>query len=238
MSTQLYGFGAETASKNLRVKSMRLTSINKEHLSDTDIQEIVYNNITDDLKCTTYGLVFGNSLLIKERVATAVLAYRTGRIKKVIFTGGVGGVSNQNNETISEALRMKLLAVKTGIKEEDILIEEDSNNTFENVSNSLKLLPKNLHELAIITSEFHLKRCLGIFKKDYPQIAITTISSHDGFSDSTNWFLSDLSWNSGRSLATYEAKLLIKYAKEGKIFDFDIPNLNIEYYQKQKNRDE
>ena len=48
------------------------------------------------------------------------------------------------------------------------------------------------------------------------------IVAKDGFSDSENWFLSDNSWNSGRSLATYEAHLLIKYAKEGKIQDLII----------------
>ncbi len=38
----------------------------------------------------------------------------------------------------------------------------------------------------------------------------------------TNWFLSDNSWNSGRSLATYEAHLLVKYAKENKIADLEV----------------
>lgn len=204
---------------------MLLTDINKEELTDNDIQNIVYQGIKDSNKNTTYGLVFGNSMLIKERVRTAVEAYQKGRIKKVIFTGGVGGVSNQNHLTTSEASQMKKLALASGLPEEDIILEEDSNNTFENISNSLKLLPKSLNSLAIITSEFHLKRCLGILKKDYLHLDIITIPSKDGFSDSDNWHLSDLTWNSGRSLATYEAKLLIKYAKEGKIYNFEIPNL-------------
>lgn len=44
----------------------------------------------------------------------------------------------------------------------------------------------------------------------------------DGYSDRENWFLPDTSDNSGRSLATYEANLLIRYAKEEKIEDLDI----------------
>lgn len=213
---------------------MRLTDINKEDLTDNDIQNIVYQGIEDSNKNTIYGLVFGNSMLIEERVKTAVEAYQNGRIKKVIFTGGVGGISNQNQVTISEASQMKRLAITAGIKEEDIIIEEESNNTFENISNSLKLLPKSLNSLVIITSEFHLKRCLGIFKKDYPQLDIITIPSRDGFSDSDNWYLSDSSWNSGRSLATYEANLLIKYAKDGKIYDYDIANFEKDILPKVK----
>lgn len=86
---------------------MRLTNINKENLTDNDIQNIVYQGIKDSNKNTTYCLVFGNSMLIEERVRTAVDAYRKGRIKKVIFTGGVGGVSNQNQTPTSEASQMK-----------------------------------------------------------------------------------------------------------------------------------
>lgn len=213
---------------------MRLTDINKESLTDNDIQNIVYQGIIDSKKNTIYGLVFGNSMLIEERVKTTVDAYQKGRIKKVLFTGGVGGVSNQKQNPTSEASRMKKLAIKNGIKEEDIIIEEESNNTFENIFNSLKLLPKSLDSLAIITSEFHLKRCLGILKKDYPHLDIITIPSKDGFSDSDNWYLSDLTWNSGRSLATYEANLLIKYAKEKKIYDFDIPNFEKDNLSKSK----
>lgn len=58
------------------------------------------------------------------------------------------------------------------------------------------------------------------------------IPSKDGFSDSDNWFLSDNSWNSGRSLATYEANLLIKYAKEEKIENLDIINFNTKKFNK------
>ena len=118
---------------------------------------------------------------------------------------------------------MKNLAIKLGVDESDILVEDTSNNSFENVDNSLKLIAsENIHSIALITSEFHMKRCMAIIKKKYPKLEMIPILSQDGFSDHDNWFLSDNSWNSGRSLATYEANLLVKYAKEGKIADVDI----------------
>lgn len=205
---------------------MKLSEINKETFSDEDIQKLVYGDIFDNGESCVYGLVFGNSMLIKERVSTAAEAYKNHRIQKVIFSGGSNGVSNQNNDTIPEAIKMKELALKLGIKEEDILIDDKSNNSFENVDNSFSLIKaEQILKIAIITSEFHLKRCMAIIKKKYPNIHIICLPSRDGFSDSDTWFLSDNTWNSGRSLATYEAKLLVKYAKEGKILDFDIPNL-------------
>ncbi len=120
---------------------------------------------------------------------------------------------------------MKNLAIKLGVKEEDILVEANSNNTFENVENVFKMLPKNIKSIAIITSEFHLKRCMAIIKQRFPSIETILIAASDGFSDFDNWFLSDSSWNFGRSLATYEAELLVKYAKNNQIYDLTIPDL-------------
>lgn len=53
------------------------------------------------------------------------------------------------------------------------------------------------------------------------------ISSGDGVLDRNNWFLSDNYCNSGRSLATYKVHLLVKYAKENKMFDLEINTDNI-----------
>lgn len=202
---------------------MKLSEINKSKLTDDDIQKIVYENIEDNGKCTIYGLVFGNSMLINERVNTAVDAYKNHRIKKIIFSGGNNGISNQENDVIPEAIKMKNLAIKLGVNEQDILVDDTSCNSFENVENSFNLISnETFSSIAVITSEFHLKRCMAIIKQKFPNMEVILIPSKDGFSDSNNWFLSDDTWNSGRSLATYEANLLIRYAKEKKIADIDI----------------
>ena len=202
---------------------MKLSEINKNKLTDNDIQRIVYENIEDNGKCTIYGLVFGNSMLINERVNTAVDAYKNHRIKKIIFSGGNNGISNQENDVIPEAIKMKNLAIKLGVNEQDILVDDTSCNSFENVENSFNLISnETISSIAVITSEFHLKRCMAIIKQKFPNMEVILIPSKDGFSDSNNWFLSDDTWNSGRSLATYEANLLIRYAKEKKIADIDI----------------
>lgn len=204
------------------MNGIKLSQVNDENLTDEQIENIVYSNIEDDGLSSEYAFVFGNSMLIKERVNTSVDAYRSGRVKKIIYMGGSNGISNQDNSTIPEAIKMKELALSLEVKEDDILIDDTSNNTFENIENAMKLLPRDVNHISIITSEFHLKRCYAILKKNYPNISVTMISSKDGFSDRDNWFLSDNSWNSGRSLATYEAHLLVKYAKENKIYDLEI----------------
>lgn len=210
---------------------MKLSKINDQNLNDKDSATIVYSNIKDNGKASKYGLVFGNSMLIKERVAKAVELYNNKRIQKVIFMGGTNGVSNQNNSIIPEADKMKELAIEAGIDKNDIILDNTSNNTFENINNAMILLKNEIDtikNITVITSEFHLKRCYAILKKNYPNINITLVAAKDGCSDSDNWFLSDNSWNSGRSLATYEAHLLIKYARENKIEDLEIQLSNQE----------
>ncbi len=209
---------------------MRLTLIDDSNLSDNDIDKIVYDGVEDDLKSSKYALVFGNSMLIKERVGTAVNLYNEGRINKMIFMGGVNGVSNQDNSTEAEAVKMRTLAIELGVSEDDILIDDKSNNSFENVDNALGIIGEEIERLdniIVVTSEFHLKRCLGILNLKCPSLGVTLVGSKDGFSDRDNWFLSEAVWNSGRSLATYEAHLLVKYAKEGKIADLEVESYGL-----------
>lgn len=92
----------------------------------------------------------------------------------------------------------------------------------------MKLLPSDVNHISIMTSEFYLKRLYVIIKKDHPNIKVIMILSKDGFSDRDNWFLSDNLWNFGRGLANYEARLLVKYAKENKICDLEVINSNNE----------
>lgn len=117
---------------------IKLSQIDDENLTDEQIDNIVYSDIENDGLSSEYGFVFGNSMLINERVNTSVDAYKKDRVKKLIFMGGVNGVSNQDNSTISEAKKMKELAISLGVNEEDILIDDTSNNTFENIENAIK----------------------------------------------------------------------------------------------------
>lgn len=72
---------------------------------------------------------------------------------------------------------------------------------------------------------------MSIIKKNFSNIDVIMIPSKDGFLDSDNWVLSDNSWNSDRSLATYEDNLLIKYAKENIIKDINV----VDFDKKERN---
>ena len=192
---------------------------------DSTITNVVFSDVSDDLKNNKWCIVFGNSLQVDERVRTVIEKYMEGRFERIVLCGGTAGISNSNNNTESEASRYKKKLLEAGIPESCIYLEEQSQNTFENIDNAMKIigaLDGKVSSLSIITSEYHLKRCILAFAKKYPQISVTAIPACDGYSDRNNWFNSPNEWNTGRCMVTWERNLLTRYAKEGKITDSEI----------------
>ncbi len=89
---------------------------------------------------------------ILRRVAAAADLYRTGRLKKVFLTGGRGeGMAE------SEASVMQRIAVVQGIRLEDIVIEQESHSTVENLRHSLPLM-EDCMSIVGISDRYHLAR--------------------------------------------------------------------------------
>ena len=192
---------------------------------DSLITDVVFSGISDDLKNNKWCVVFGNSVQVDERVKTVIEKYNEGRFEKIILCGGTGGISNSANNSESEANRYKKKLLAAGIPESCIYLDEQSQNTFENITNAMNIIISEdgiIDSLSIITSEYHLKRCYLAFAKMYPHINITMIPAYDGYSDKDNWFNSTNEWDTGRCMVTWERNLLTKYAKDDKIADCDI----------------
>lgn len=103
----------------------------------------------------------------KYRIEQAIKLYKEGRVEKLILTGGKGGISNKNNEDVPEAELMKASLVKNGISPQHLILDNSSNSTIENGINVAKILNnlhENIQEVILISSEFHLKRCMAIMK--------------------------------------------------------------------------
>ena len=192
---------------------------------DSLITDVVFSGSSDNLNNNKWCIVFGNSVQVDERVKTVIQKYKEGRFEKIILCGGTGGISNSTNNKESEASRYKKKIVAAGIPESCIYLEEQSQNTFENINNAMKIIFREdviIDSLSIITSEYHLKRCYLAFAKMYPHISITLFPASVGYSDNYNWFNSSNEWDTGRCMVTWERNLLTKYAKDDKIADCDI----------------
>jgi uncharacterized SAM-binding protein YcdF (DUF218 family) len=74
----------------------------------------------------------------------------------LVFTGK--GWAHQ-----SEASAMKELAMKLGVKETEIILEEESSNTFEHTTYLKKIV--NDQPFILVTSAIHMPRSMGLFLK-------------------------------------------------------------------------
>lgn len=98
------------------------------------------------------------SPVFRERINHAVDLYRAGRVRKIIFTGA----ADSRNEP-SESLAAKGYAINAGVPERDILIEEKSRTTEENLRYALALSREHgLKTLLVVSDPLHMKRAMMI----------------------------------------------------------------------------
>lgn len=111
-------------------------------------------------KFCEYVLVLGARILdentpckvLENRLISAIIYLQKFENSKVIVSGGTG-----IDEPISEGYVMKKYLINHGIDKHRIFVEDLSTNTFENLKNTKQIL-KDLDEILIITSKYHLFR--------------------------------------------------------------------------------
>ena len=96
------------------------------------------------------------SPVYRERVNHGITLYKEGYVEKLIVTGGMG---NGNYE--SDAKTAKQYAISQGIPEADILTEETSTITQENLENAKVIMEDNGYVTAILVSDpLHMRRSM------------------------------------------------------------------------------
>lgn len=94
---------------------------------------------------------------------------------KLILSGGMGP-----GEDIPEGVAMATYAKDKGVSDERIIVEDKSKNTYENLLFSSKLIDKDNHKLALVTTSYHVFRALVFAKK----LNIPCI----GYGSKTKWY--------------------------------------------------
>jgi uncharacterized SAM-binding protein YcdF (DUF218 family) len=99
-----------------------------------------------------------------DRLMQTIDLYNSGKIEKIIITGGSGRLGFQNYKE-AEVIRELLDGIQ--LPAEDILTEGNSRNTYENAVYTAELIKQ--HNLGgpflLITSAFHMRRSLAVFEK-------------------------------------------------------------------------
>lgn len=126
-------------------------------------------------KQSDYVIVLGAGLwqgvypteTLRNRLGSAIDYYNSHKeTEKIVVSGGQG-----EDEEISEAEAMKSYLVERGIPEEDIILEDKSRNTTQNLKYSREKIEecsgKSIEELniTIVTTEFHALRSNFLAKR-------------------------------------------------------------------------
>jgi len=99
-----------------------------------------------------------------DRLMQTIALYKSGKIRKILLTGGSGHVFLQHQKE-SDIIRVVLN--QAGVPDEDILVENQSRNTYENAAFTAKLIrEENINgKFLVITSASHMRRTIACFKK-------------------------------------------------------------------------
>lgn len=101
-----------------------------------------------------------------DRIMHTVQLYKLGKFPLIVVSGGTGKLMGEEGPTEAENIKKVLLI--SGVPENDILLEEESRNTYENALNTARILKeKNIptNDLLLVTSAFHMRRSLACFRQ-------------------------------------------------------------------------
>ena len=113
--------------------------------------------------------------LLASRIDKGIELLKYNPNAKLILSGGMGP-----GEDIPEGVAMATYAKDKGVSDERIIVEDKSKNTYENLLFSSKLIDKDNHKLALVTTSYHVFRALVFAKK----LQIPCI----GYGSKTKWY--------------------------------------------------
>jgi uncharacterized SAM-binding protein YcdF (DUF218 family) len=131
-------------------------------LSDTFDVGIVLGGFSNFDATTDERLNFNSAA---NRLTDAVVLYKKGIVRKLLISGGDGNLLGQKTP---EAEKTEPYLLLMGVRQEDILLENRSRNTYENALFSKELIDSQhvkSDKILMITSAYHTPRALGCFKK-------------------------------------------------------------------------
>ena len=126
------------------------------------IEIVAYSTVRDDGPADA-AIVLGAaawdgqpSPVFEERIKHAIDLYRAGRVKAIIFTGGVG-----EGESTAEAIAGSRYAIELDVAPRDVFCETASHFTHENLLGAKAIVEQQRFDRVLIVSDpLHMRRAL------------------------------------------------------------------------------
>lgn len=181
-------------------------------MTENEVTEYIF--INDEDPTADIALVFGTWHSRKDSVEKTVDLYHKGMLSKAVFSGGINKYSGE-----VEGNAMAMEAVKLGMPEKDILIENKATNTLENVLFSLQLIEetvglKNVNTIVGVAKTFHARRALMTMRRYVPghiELKVATYASSHNPVTKFNWTTT----TEGRKKVMIELEKIKTYLAKG-----------------------
>lgn len=201
---------------------MLVSSIKEEDLSVEMVDRLLFQGLEDTGENADCIIVLGSIKAAKYRVPVAVEAYKAGRASKIMLCGGK--LRDFPDGKYSEAKHMYQATLALGVIEEDIILENRSQNTVENILFSLIELQRafwlnKVRRVLLVTTAYHMRRSLAIARYLLPEhIAVIPCPANDNNTRRDNWMNTQV----GIDRAKKEAMKIVDSVINGIIPDFEI----------------
>ena len=145
-----------------------------------------YHHMQHQLEKADCILALGShDLRVADRAAEL---YLQGWAPLVIMSGGLGNLT-QNMWTESEADKFAAIAIRKGVPEKAVLVENKSTNTGENILFTQQLLQQkglNPQKFIVVQKPYMERRSYATFKKHWPDKDLILTSPQINFTDYPN----------------------------------------------------
>jgi len=182
-------------------------------MNQKEIKKITdYIFLESNVQKADLAIVFGTRH--NEAIKMVYKLYRDGFIPKILVSGGRNRVTGE-----SEALEMSQKLIKLGVKREDIISEDQSTNSLENVLFSKEVIKKkigfeNLKKIIAVVKHYHSRRALMTLRKHFLEnIELIPITYEIYGFKKDNWFESEI----GKEKVMGEWNKIQKYLEKGDI---------------------
>lgn len=170
---------------------MLVSGIKEEDLTFEVVDRLLFQGLEDTGENADCVIVLGSVKAAKYRVPVAVEAYNAGRASKIMLCGGA--LRDFSAGKCSEAEHMCKAVLELGVAEENVILENLSQNTIENILFALVKLQRTfwlnkVRRVLLVTTAYHMRRSLAIAKYLFPEhIAIIPCPANDNNTRRDNW---------------------------------------------------
>lgn len=167
------------------------------------------------------GFIFGNKSFCNELAQEAANYFHKGYFPKIIVTGGVTNIQGE-----LECYYIEKQLIKHGVPKENILIEDQSTNTQENIEFAQKVLCNHgqmpINTIIGFGQLYAARRYMMTLKRRWPEV-LPMFVSVNGFNESQkNWYKN----SQLKSYVLKEWNKIDKYKDLDFIKEIDLANIN------------